>query len=81
MEYSKKYYNIFSSNHAQNTFVYPINIVIRIMCQPGYELVGFTQLICRADEKVGVWNEKPPICRQGTHLYADISFQKMKKPY
>ena len=70
-EYSKKHYSIFTSNTNQavqnnnnNNFLYSINVVIRIMCQPGFELVGNSQIICKPDVTSGVWSDTPPQCRQ-----------------
>lgn len=44
--------------------MYPVNSIIRIVCQPGYEIVGSTQLQCNIDAQNGVWSEQLPICKQ-----------------
>lgn len=62
-EYSKKMYNIFSSNQVTDTFVYPINTVVKVICGPGYELIGSAELTCNLDIQNGVWSERPPLCR------------------
>jgi hypothetical protein len=69
VEYSKKFYNIFTSNPSHSNYFYTIHVVIRIVCQPGYELIGSAQLTCKSNAQKADWNYPPPVCRPGNYTY------------
>ena len=64
-EYGKPFYNIRASKEHSEKFVYPIDTIVDITCDSGYEVLGTSRVSCMNGDMEGDWSSSLPICKKG----------------